>query len=608
MFRSRPNLGFPRKVVALYLLFCMVAVSWLAVGVVVTSHTLLSSRAINQCLSRLGKAAAATEIEYLRHGAEGLTAILRRTKAEAGLAYCSVVTNEGTYLAHSDPQRHGQQAVLPTGSSLRWGNVTGTRFVDEQGRILREYRVPLVADGDPFGSLHIAVVEPNLFNTLTEAAKVAPLAVLVPLALVGIGAIVLSRLTRPVAGVETQLRSVAVQPAGSPLQLRPLPARDATSLGWNQVAELIEQLQRESGGGDLDKRLADAIAARKEQDLADILQNLQDGIAVTDVEGRITFANRAIAALLGEEVTDGCLEGLEMQACLLAEVPALADSPLFDPKSGNRAAVSEMQREEGASGRVLRVARQPLRSSHLKGQVWSLRDVTQQKLADKMRNQFVDTVTHELRTPLANIKAYAETLATHSSIDVERQKEFCNIINSEVTRLARFVDDLLSISSMEVGSLAVDRQKVETARLFEEVLAKVQPLIQAKDQNFEVRLPEKMSDLQLDKEKMIAVLVNLLGNAAKYTPAGGHVSLKVKLDESKLQIAVSDSGVGIAANEIPLVFEKFFRSADQRVQAESGTGLGLSLAREVVRMHGGDITVESQLDQGSTFLVTIPLE
>jgi two-component system phosphate regulon sensor histidine kinase PhoR len=608
MFGSRPHLGFPRKVVAYYLLFCLVAVAWLAAGVVVTSHTVANSRAINSCLSRLGKTAAAIEIEYLRHRPEKLATIVQRTKAEASLSYCAVISPEGTILAHSTPELVGAHATLPTGSLLRWGEVTGTRFVDEEGQILREYRVGLVSNGDHFGSLHLAVVEPNVWNTLAETAHVAPLAVLVPLALVAVGAVVLSRTVSPMAGVELQLRTVAQRPPGSPLELAPLRARDATSLGWNQVVELVARLQRESGGSDLQERLAQAVAARKQNDLAEILQNLQDGIAVTDAEGRITFANRAIAALLGEDLTPEGLQGLEFAASLKAQARCAADSPLFDPQACDRAAVSELQREEGEAGRVLRIARQPLRSEHRKGQVWSLRDITQQKLAEKMRDQFIDTATHELRTPLSNIKAYAETLATCSTIEVEQQKEFCNIINSEVTRLARFVDDLLSISSMEVGSLSADRQKVETARLFSEVLAKVKPLMVAKQIKFEVRLPEKMGDLKLDKEKMVAVMVNLLGNAAKYTPSGGHVSLKVQIDSQHLQIAVTDTGVGIAANELPMVFEKFFRSSDERVQSESGTGLGLSLAREVVRMHGGDIRVESQFNQGSTFLVTIPVE
>jgi len=194
------------------------------------------------------------------------------------------------------------------------------------------------------------------------------------------------------------------------------------------------------------------------------------------------------------------------------------------------------------------------------------------------------------------------------TIDVKEQKEFCNIINSEVTRLARFVDDLLSISSMEMGSLNIEKQKVETSRLFAEVLDKVEPLMQQKNITFFAELPEKMRELRLDKDKFIAVLVNLLGNAAKYTPAGGRVTLRVRLDDSHLEVAVEDSGVGIAAEELPKVFEKFFRSADPRVQDETGTGLGLSLANEVVRMHGGEITVKSELNQGSTFTVTIPAE
>jgi two-component system phosphate regulon sensor histidine kinase PhoR len=240
--------------------------------------------------------------------------------------------------------------------------------------------------------------------------------------------------------------------------------------------------------------------------------------------------------------------------------------------------------------------------------VWSVRDVTQQRLADRMRDEFLDCATHELRTPLANIKAYAETLALNEMMDVEQQKEFCNTINSEATRLARLIDDLLDLSSMEVGSLSIKRQNVEVDRLLHEVVDKVRPLMEQKHITFETALPAKLPELRLDKDKIATTLVNLLGNAAKYTPDGGRVALKVKTADGLLQIDVEDTGVGIAAEELPRVFEKFFRSADPRVQQESGTGLGLPLAREVVRLHGGDVTGSSRLNQGSTFTVTLPLK
>ena len=608
MFRIRRKVGFPRKVVAYYLMFCLIAVCWLTGGVVVTSHAVLSSRTTSASLSRLGKTAAALEIAYLRGGEKLLYKVLQRTKSETALAYASVVSPDGTYLAHTQANRRGKPAVKPTGSLLKWGNITGIRHVDDRGRILREYQVPLVSGGELLGSLHLAVLEPSMLGTLIETAHLAPLAVLVPLLLIGAGAVTLSRITASVANVNSQLEQIGGQPPGSDIELLPMAARDAAALGWNRVVDMTDRSRRATDGEDLNARLGQAIAARRQNEHVEILQNLSEGIAVTDMEGRITFANRAIATLLGTDPTAKPLEGTPLSDYLAGDLPPEELHGLFDPESNSRGAISELRPAGEQSQRVLRIARQPLRGQRSKGQVWTLRDVTQQKLADAMRDQFIDTATHELRTPLSNIKAYAETLATCETIEIEQQKEFCNIINSEVTRLARFVDDLLSISSMEVGSLLADRQKVDIGRLFEEVIAKVQPLLQQKELKFEARLPAKMGSMELDKDKMVAVLVNLLGNAAKYTPTGGHVALKVTLDDTQLLIAVEDTGIGIPLNEQPNVFEKFFRGSNPYVQQEAGTGLGLSLAREVVRMHGGDITVESVVEQGSTFLVTIPLE
>ena len=192
-------------------------------------------------------------------------------------------------------------------------------------------------------------------------------------------------------------------------------------------------------------------------------------------------------------------------------------------------------------------------------------------------------------------------------VDAEQQMEFCNTINTEATRLARFVDDLLSVSSMEVGSLSINRQNVNLKRLFDEVVDKVQPLARKKSQEFGVDLPEKLGEALLDKDKIVALLVNLLGNASKYTPEGGRIGLVASCGDGFLTANVEDSGVGIAADELPHVFEKFFRSKDPRVQSETGTGLGLSLASEIARLHGGELTVKSVVEQGSTFTVSIPL-
>jgi signal transduction histidine kinase len=226
---------------------------------------------------------------------------------------------------------------------------------------------------------------------------------------------------------------------------------------------------------------------------------------------------------------------------------------------------------------------------------------------DESRNSFVSLATHELRTPLANIKAYAETLAIHEGIDLEKQKEFCNIINAEATRLSRFVDEMLSISQIEAGSLVFEMRETDLERMLSEVVEHVRPQMEQKQITLEVKLPPKFPSLRLDKDKFQSALVNLLGNAAKYTPDGGKVRFEVQYRGQNIDFLVIDSGIGIAPEEQARVFEKFFRSNDTRVREIGGNGLGLTFTQEVVQSHGGQLSLESVLNQGSTFTVTLPL-
>lgn len=608
MLRSSSNLGLPRKVVVFYLLFSLVSVSWLAIGLLFTSHSVVASRTTSTCLASLGKTAAALELDYLRNGTANLQKILQSSQWSSSLQSYSVVSLEGTVLAHSDPVQVGESASETRGEQLRWGSVSGIRYTAERGQTINEYRVPLVAHEDHFGTLKISVNQLSFWRTLGEIARLAPVVILLPLSLIAFGGLYLARLARPMADVDAQLRTIALQRPTQDIEVSTLPAADAVSIGWNRLVSAYQDSCESNANEGLESRLSKVIAERGQGEMQNILQNLSEGIAVTDLEGRITFANRAVTALLGTDSTAEDLAGIELEGYILQASGKQQEEQLFEETASHRAMITELESQHGSDERTLRVARMPMEDETIRGHVWSVRDITQQKLTEKTRDQFIDAATHELRTPLSNIKAYAETLVTSDAIEVEQQKEFCNIINSEVTRLARFVDDLLSISSMEAGSIVIDRQRTISARLFEEVLAKVQPLMKQKNLEFVVQLPEKMADLELDKDKIVAVVVNLLGNAAKYTPDNGRVTLRVKIDDSQLQITVEDTGVGIAPDEVSKVFEKFFRSSDPRVQGETGTGLGLSLAREVVRMHGGDITVESQIDQGTTFVAMIPVK
>lgn len=604
MLHTTTHVELPRRVTAYYLVFGLAALVWLCAGSVWVTQSLLGSRAESACLADLGQAAREVAAEHRTGGQPAVQSCLERWARKRHLAWCALADARGQYLAHSDPRRVGHSAEHPTGATVEWGEASRVRFIDERSRLVRLYRTAVYSEGKMLGTLFLAVVEPSVWDVVRTTAEYVPAAVIGPLLLMSLGVMALQRTVRPVALIEEQLSHLAAASHPEEVALVPVPGANAIAEGWNR---LVEHRAAWLSQAALDRRLSEALEGFRQRKADQILNSLPEGVALTDREGRVTFANQALAALLGH-ADHTALLGRPMQELLALE--SHGENLFANPEAAARSVVRELGRSGDMAQGVLRVARYPLRAAEGQsagGHVWSVRDITQQKLAEQMRNQFVNSATHELRTPLANIKAYAETLALSDMLDIEKQKEFCNTINAEATRLARFIDDLLSISSMEVGALALARQETDLERLFREVLDKVRPQMVQKRIILQAALPEKLPKLKLDKDKITATLVNLLGNAAKYTPEGGQVQFKVQAKDDVLQIEVEDTGIGISAAELPRIFDKFFRSADPRVQQQTGSGLGLSLAQEVVRLHGGRIQVHSELNKGTRFIVTLPM-
>ena len=405
--------------------------------------------------------------------------LVDRFQRERSLVICAIVSDAGLILAHNQRGRVGEQYEQPEGTPVYLGQTRGIRFPGPGGRFVRAYHEPLESRGETFGHLHMAAEETDFWTTALQAVAYAPLTLSGPTLFLVLGAMVLHRMVRPMATVESQLRAVALAPTLEDFTLLPVPATSAGAVGWNRIADKFEP--QESGA--LEERLSSAVQALRQEKSDDVLNSMAEGVSVTDRDGRITFANQAMAAFFSNTGQAESLHGQTMEQVLTLVDDEETGSPLVRVELGGRHVVDEIKRTNDGVKQIVRVARSPIRTTDRgggAGHVWSVRDVTQQKLAEETRNQFLDSATHELRTPLANIKAYAETLSMSDMLDVESQKEFCNTINSEATRLARFIDDLLSISSMEVGSLALNRQGVELDRLFEEVIHKVKPQMDQK--------------------------------------------------------------------------------------------------------------------------------
>lgn len=592
-----------RQVFAAYLIFGLAAIIWLGIGLIHVLNAAIIARKEDALLIQLERTAAEASICYMRHEEVHLQSLVERVCREESLAYCAIVAGN-RYQAHSSASQIGTMSIERAESKVVLGETERVRYVDAHARVLREYRTPLTVGEGLQASLRVAVPGPELAFDLLARSAYLPLAFFMPLGCIGFGALVLRRKMRPLSAVDAQLRSAATVPSMVDFRPQYVDVSGPASHGWNRmVMHFAEQQNADSSRG-----LADAVSQFREEQVNDVLNSLSGGLAIADMEGRITFANEAMVALLDRRAGDS-LSGENFEDCLGSRWMLPTDGLFSDPETKQRVVSAEVKYTDLSNERTLLLTRHPIRSRHGgtgSGHVWSGRDISQQKLADKMRTEFLDTATHELRTPLTNIKAYSETLALAEITDVEQQKQFLNLINSEATRLARFVDDLLSISSIEVGSLVVNKQETNMLRMLDEVIGKAAPQMKQKEITFETSLPDKLPELRIDKDKTAATLTNLLGNAAKYTPEGGRVVFRVRHADDTLVIDVEDTGFGISEEDLPKVFEKFYRSADPRVQSEIGSGLGLSLAREVIRLQGGELTVQSELNKGTIFTVSLP--
>ena len=592
-----------RRVWLIHLAFSLAGSVALFIAIAWVTERYREKDFVDDCLALLSRTKSQVSVTRLVDQGR-LQDIIDGLSKTPGVVECSVVDVDGTCLAHSDATQIGAVHREPEGDRAHHeGAVESVRFKRDDGTRLRQFAIPLARGKKDVGTLTMTFRDEATWLKSAMAQPETTVVLLLPLVFAWVGGRMILRTLAPVTRLATQLEQVAVTHQVSQLELQPLPGRDAFSLGWNRLAELCTE---NYAHGSLQERLETAIAECEQNRCRELLEGLPVGIAETDADGNVEFMNQALQALFNLD-QEG-VRKVSLRDGVLAELDAEAARVLFDPGTQDREVSAEVERPSTSGRRCLRISRHPLNTPQGRRQLWEVRDITQAKLAERARDEFLDSATHEIRTPLANIKAYAETLTLTEMTDVEQQKEFCNVINSEATRLSRFIDELLDISSIEAGSLAVHRQRVEVPRLLDEVVSKVRPQMDQKNITFDTVFGEKLPELLLDKDKFATCLVNLLGNAAKYTPEGGHVTFRARCEEEQLILEVVDTGIGIPPDELPRVFEKFYRGKDQRVHQEAGSGLGLAFTREVINLHHGTLTAESEPNQGSTFTITLPVE
>jgi signal transduction histidine kinase len=222
--------------------------------------------------------------------------------------------------------------------------------------------------------------------------------------------------------------------------------------------------------------------------------------------------------------------------------------------------------------------------------------------ANQLRKQMTADIAHDLRTPLMVISGYLEALRDGTLKPTQARFE---AMSHEAALLTRLIDDLRTLSLADAGELKLLPQAVEPRDLLEQVQRSFEPLAAEHGVTLRVQADTALPDLQVDRERMVQVLANLVSNALRYTPAQGKVTLGARQQAGSVQLIVSDTGSGIAADKLPNIFERFYRVEASRTENQGESGLGLAIAKSIVEAHGGTITAESTLGKGTTFIITL---
>jgi PAS domain S-box-containing protein len=334
---------------------------------------------------------------------------------------------------------------------------------------------------------------------------------------------------------------------------------------------------------------------------ARVIGSIADGVLLVDDARIVRLWNPAAEAITGlphDAVLGRPIEEVIPAWPAIADAVVVADDPAPSSVRATTVPVDVAGRELWLSIRGVGFA---------DGTVYAFHDLTEAHRLEQLKADFIATVSHELRTPLAAVHGAAKTLQRDDVVvGGEVFERLLTVISEQSDRLAAMVNDILLASRVDSRELDLATERVDVAALAADVIAAVRVLA-GEGLTLELVAAPSPPPLAGDREKLRQVLTNLVGNAAKYSPAGGRIQVELKPYEDELDIVVRDEGLGIATAEQSLIFEKFYRADANMTRGVSGSGLGLYISRELVNRMGGTITVQSRLGEGSTFVVTLPL-
>jgi two-component system phosphate regulon sensor histidine kinase PhoR len=330
--------------------------------------------------------------------------------------------------------------------------------------------------------------------------------------------------------------------------------------------------------------------------LESTLASLTDGVVVTDGRGNVVQMNAAAKRMLGVGIP---FTGVPfVQISRDHELVQLLNNAL------ERNSVESGTIDYGRTRRMLEATAQRMNSPREQLAIVVVRDVTELRKLEGVRREFVANVSHELRTPLASIRALVETLETGAIDEPAIAADFLGRIVHEVDRLANLVDELLDLARLESGRVTLRLEPLRPDDVLSVALERLRSQVARAGLSLVSEIPADLPAMSADRARIEQVMLNLVHNAIKFTPSGGRITVSARADRASIVVTVADTGVGVAEEEMPRLFERFYKA--DRARSSNGTGLGLAIAKHIVQVHGGVIWAESKPGEGARFFFSVP--
>jgi len=518
----------------------------------------------------------------------GLDTLAKKLGVEIG-ARVTIIALDGKVLGDSqeDPSTMENHATRPeVKDALVSGVGESTRYSTTLGEQMMYVAVPVINQGEILGVARIALPLIAVRNSVNQITLIISLATVTTILLAILAAGLIARATtRPIREITKASKRIASGELGQKITVR---TRDETG----QLAQAFNEMS-----SNLNKLVGDITTERTK--LQTVLANMADGVVTVDVEGKIVLANQATERLFNFREKDVTAKPL-IETVRDHEVDEILKLCLKTTQT------QTVQFESVASKRFLRAIAIPIVEGKLTGALLLFQDLTELRSLQTMRRELVGNISHELRTPIAGIKAMVETLKDSAIDDKQAATDFLSRIDSEVDRLAQMVAELTELSRIETGRTELRMAPLNLNSLVGDVVTQLNLLAERQQVTITADLTTNLPTIRADNDRIRQTLVNLVHNAIKFNRPGGKVTVSTKAEREFVTVSISDTGIGISKEDLPHVFERFYKA--DKARSKGGSGLGLAIAKHTIQAHAGNIWALSEEGQGSTFSFSLPLK